>query len=431
MINKPLLLVIDDEITILKTLQQALEDENYRVETLSDGNKALDYIGKLIPDLVLLDIFMPNCNGIKLLQQITKEYPQQKVIMISGFGNIPIAIETTKKGALDFIEKPLNLDEILSKISFLKNDSQKTEDCADNNFKNLEQYGIIGQSSLFLELIHQVNQITKLQFPLLIYGQYGTGKTLLAKYIHLQNHNDIQNFYSINCLTILEEKIVQKINNALLNKQGTLFIKNIDNLSLKNQKNLLLAMEQLNKNNIRLIASSSSSLFKLLKEGKFNDELFHQLNSIPIEIPSLNKRRYDIPLLADYFLKNANKKYNKSIVFNNQSIRVLRNHNWRANVSELKTIIEKIVQTTSIQNNVITAQALTNYINEKNAQIIEEQSFLRFNSLQEAIEEFEKNFLLYHLKKTKYDLNQLSNRLNLTPIQLRDKMLKLNLEIKN
>ena len=118
--NQPLILIIDDEQAILKTLQDALTDEDYKVITLDEGQKALHTIGEIIPDLILLDIFMPNCNGLKLLSQIKKEFPDQKIIIISGFGNIPIAIEAIKNGAIDFIEKPLNLDEILHKISFLK-----------------------------------------------------------------------------------------------------------------------------------------------------------------------------------------------------------------------------------------------------------------------------------------------------------------------
>ena len=157
--KKPLLLIIDDEESILKMLKESLEDENYRVKTLIDGNKALDTIGKILPDLVLLDIFMPNCNGIKLLEKIKKEYPQQKIIMISGFGNISIAIEASKKGALDFIEKPLNLDEILMKISFLK--EEKSEKNSEISVaENLESYGIIGQSYLFQELVQQIKQVS-------------------------------------------------------------------------------------------------------------------------------------------------------------------------------------------------------------------------------------------------------------------------------
>src|SRR5579862_5254167 len=140
MIDNPFILVIDDEPAILETLKDSLEDENFRVETLSDGTKALDVIGKIVPDIVLLDIFMPNCNGIELLTKIKTEYPQQKVIMISGFGSISIALDAVKKGALDFIEKPLNFDDVLAKLLFLKSENLNIqENILEEDY---ERYGI-------------------------------------------------------------------------------------------------------------------------------------------------------------------------------------------------------------------------------------------------------------------------------------------------
>ncbi len=210
--SSPLILVIDDEATILTTLKEVLEDEGYRTETLSDGNKTIQTIGKLIPDLVLLDIFMPNCNGLELLEQIKKEYPHQKTMIISGFGNISIAIKAVKKGALDFIEKPLNLDVILSKIDFLKNkkNKQSKKNTRNNQRKN---NGIIGSSYLFLELIQQINLIKNLNFSLLIYGEHGTGKTLFAKYIHKNSSLKNEEFVTINCSNLQEKEIIKKIEN--------------------------------------------------------------------------------------------------------------------------------------------------------------------------------------------------------------------------
>ncbi len=432
MSNAPLLLVVDDETTILKTLKEALEDENYKVETLSDGSKTLDAIGKLIPDLVLLDIFMPNVNGLKLLKKINKEYPQQKIIIISGFGNIPIAIEAIKKGAIDFIEKPLNLDEILSKISFLKNDKTSPEKKKSKNLQqeNLESYGIIGQSYLFLELMQQITQIANLKLPLLIYGQHGTGKTLITKYIHQKNQLKNEDFFIVNCSSLIEEKISEKIETIFTTQKGTLLVKNIESLNENGQKKLLNILEEDESKKVRIITTSSIPLFNLLSVGKFNSSLFHKLNITPIEVPPLNKRRYDIPLLVDHYLKKANQKYNKSILLNTKSLRILRNHDWTGNITELKAIIEKLVCSTFPNSNIITPQYLFNFLGEKKTQVIEEQSFLRFNSLKEATNEFEKNFLIFLLKKNQYDLKQVSDRLNLTPVQLRDKILKFNIEVK-
>ncbi len=427
--KKPLLLIIDDEESILKMLKESLEDENYRVQTLIDGNKALDTIGKILPDLILLDIFMPNCSGIKLLEKIKKEYPQQKVIMISGFGNISIAIDASKKGAIDFIEKPLNLDEILTKISFLKEESNlKSTKNADS--ENLEEYGIIGQSYLFQELVQQIKQVAFLKFPLIIYGHHGTGKTLFVKFIQKLNNFNDKEFHIINSSNLQESAISQKIDLAFSGKKGILFIKNIENLSLKLQKQILFEIEEESNKDLRIMASSCDSLYTLTSQNRFNKDLFYKLNTTPIEIPALNKRRYDIPLLVDYFLKQSNTKYKKSLILNNQSIRFLRNHNWQGNISELKAIIQKIVCSTTNESEIITPEILAEFLPEKNLQIIEEQSFYRFNSLKEATEEFEKQFLIYQLKKNHHDIAQLSNVLNLTTLQLRDKMLKFNIKYK-
>ena len=449
--SHPLILVIDDEATILTTLKEVLEDENYRVETLSNGNKTIERIGKLIPDLVLLDIFMPNCNGIKLLEQIKKEYPNQKVMMISGFGNISIAIEAVKKGALDFIEKPLNLDEILSKIDFLKNKNIKTK---KNRFINkLEDYGIVGNSYLFLEMIQQVNQIINLNYSLLIYGEHGTGKTLLAKYVHKNGPLRTEEFVTINCSNSQEKEIIEKINNFYTNKKGTIYIKHINNLPLSTQKSLLKILDNKTSKHQRLIASSIKPLFELMKAGQFNSSLYHKLNITPLEIPALNKRKYDIPFLCDYFLKKENRKHKKSMVLNTRSIRLLRNHHWEGNVTQLKNLIGQIVASANSEENtqpspkamagtasvetfnvdgncVIDIQDIINHLGEKQTQLIEEQSFLRFASLKEATNQFEKNFLLHLIKKSKHDIKQISNRLDLTPIQLRDKLLKFNIEVK-
>ena len=217
---------------------------------------------------------------------------------------------------------------------------------------------------------------------------------------------------------------------AFSGKKGILFIKNIENLSLKLQKQILFEIEEESNKDLRIMASSCDSLYTLTSQNRFNKDLFYKLNTTPIEIPALNKRRYDIPLLVDYFLKQSNTKYKKSLILNNQSIRFLRNHNWQGNISELKAIIQKIVCSTTNESEIITPEILAEFLPEKNLQIIEEQSFYRFNSLKEATEEFEKQFLIYQLKKNHHDIAQLSNVLNLTTLQLRDKMLKFNITYK-
>lgn len=425
----PLVLIIDDEVAILQTLKEALVDEGFRVQTLSDGNKALSLIGELIPDVVLLDVFMPNCNGLELLGKIKNEYPAQNVMIISGFGNIPLAIDAIKKGALDFIEKPFNLDDIFAKLSFLKNNSKNSKVIFTDNVKaaDLASFGIIGQSFLFLELMTQIKNVAHLKFPLLIYGEHGTGKTLISKFIHQTGGLKDKSFNVVDC----SAQSFDDINK--LDLFGTILIKNVDKLSLNDQKKFLKLLESAEfkqKNNageLKLIVTSCIPLFGLVRSEKFDGSLFYKLNITPVEVPSINKRRYDIPLILDYYLNQFNQINNKKVTLDSECARYLRNRHWIENITELKNLIEKIVLVSSSASK-ISMQELNKFMSERDVQFIEEQSFLSFNSFDEAIKAFEKKYLLYVLSKSNFDLQQTSEKLNLSISYLSDKISELKIK---
>lgn len=468
--NNPLILIIDDEEAILQTLKDALTDESYRVQTLSQADKALEMVGKLIPDIVLLDIFMPHYNGLKLLAQMKKEFPDQKVIIISGFGTIPIAIEAIEKGALDFIEKPLNLDEILNKIEFLKEKSglnptatarvspgEATPPANPYHVDNdlLRTCNIVGQSHLFLELIEQGERLAPHPFPILIYGEQGTGKTTLALYIHKKgisekapgdqgvNTEDTTDLFEVvNCDALLEKESVERLTACLsTDKPKTLFLKQIETLSPASQKVLLSFLEQseerlsgrlsgkLSRSSIRLIASSDPSLFHIMQRGSFNRSLFCLLNKAPIEVPPLRKRPYDIPLLINYYLSYYNAKHNSRVVLTTQSIRLLRNRKWPGNIRDLRQAIENLIIHADRHHQVITPKDLTTTLGERSVEFIEEQSLSRFDSLDQATTAFKKSFLLYLLRNNHYSVDQVSSRLNLSPLQLKHLLLELNIEV--
>lgn len=424
-INAPLILIIDDEQAILQTLQAALEDEGYRVHTLDDGKKALDVVGTLIPDLILLDICMPNCNGIDVLTNIKKEFPQQSVIIISGYGNIPVAIDAIKKGARDFIEKPLNLDEILSKIEFLKHAPATT---TLSQYKpSLSQYGIMGESSLFFELINQANRLAPHTFPVIIYGEYGTGKTTLARYIHKKSPYAQKDFCVVDCTDT--QNFTEKLVSAFVVTNGTVYLQHVEQLSREHQQILVRTLKT-HTDAHRIIASACKPLFNLLREERFDATLFYELNKAPLEIPPLRKRSYDIPLLLNHYCTQANTLYKKSIVLNAQSIRILRNYTWPGNVTELKNTCAQIVVASDTPNTVVTPEHLVSLMGETKTQLIEEQTFTTFSSLSTATNAFEKNFLLYLLKKSYYNTEHISQRLNMSHTQLKNKLLELNIELK-
>lgn len=421
--NQPLVLIVDDEPAILQTLQDSLEDEGFCVETLQDGTKTLETLGSLVPDVVLLDVFMPNINGLDILERIKQEYPSQQVIIISGFGTVPIAVDAVKRGARDFIEKPLNFEEILRKLSFLKKDSDSVLIPLNNNGYNLREFGIVGTSTLFLELIRQIRNVATLCYPILIYGQHGTGKTLFAHYIHSISKYSNKPMYIIDCTrNNIQDKLQE-------NPDGGVFFKNIHELSLENQKHVLSFISS-RTDNIQIIASTSAQLFSLVQSGFFNKTLFYKLNIVPLEIAPLNKRRYDIPLLIEYFIDSENKKQCRSAVMSSRGLRLLRNYSWIGNVTQLKSIIERLVALTAYEETIITPTMVESTLPESEQSLVDEQLFTKFDSLQEATERFEKEFFLHLLKKHRFDLSQISDQLNIPLPDLKARMFKLNLVAK-
>lgn len=413
--QNPSLLIIDDEPAILKMLKASLCDEGFKVTTLENPTIALSLIGELIPDLILLDIFMPTVNGLSLLEAIKKEYPAQKIIIISGFGTIAMATTAIKKGALDFIEKPLNFDEILQKLQFLK---EPIIDLQDTN--TADKPLLIGESYLFKEMIRSINQLAQTDLPLLIHGQHGTGKATIAHYISSCSNKEYP-FFSIDCALFDEQNLA-----CLSDKtHGTLFLKNINFATMGQQTSILKFIEQ---TPLRIIASSTQQLYLLQKEQLFLSSLFFKLNIAPLEIPPLAKRRYDIPLLINYFLDAQNSLDDKKVTFSTASIRQLRNAALPGNITQLKKIIQNLVQQ-STPHACISPKNLLPYLGEPTNHLIEEQSFSDFTTLEEATNSFEKEFLLYHLRKSKFNLSEVSDTLDLKIHQLHAKMQKLNIEL--
>jgi|GEM_PF-1059625 DNA-binding NtrC family response regulator len=430
-IDKPLILIIDDEQAIVQNLKEILSEENFSVETLTDGANAIKTIGILVPDLVILDIFMPHCNGLEILKNIKREFPEQKVIIISGYGNISIAIEAIKNGACDFIEKPFSLEDILKKLEFLKNKKNfgALEKIQDTSIE--EELGLVGQSYQSLELYRYARHISQFIYPVLIEGPAGVGKSLLAIYIHKYSKLNKSNFIIFNKYS-LPSDFCELYNN----KQATIFLKNIHEftkeqqeiifkflLNKENSRNTdqlagLFYMTYSNINNkeqkIRIIASSKVSLYKCVCENKFSRQLYLKLSVTPIEIISINKRRYDIPLLVNYFLEQENNIYHKNIKFSSCAIRFFRNYNWERNISQIQEIIEKIVTFTQDLHAIIYREDLLQLFLKP---------IVKYNITGKNITEIlEKNYLNYILKKHSYDLNYVSALLDINISQLQDKL---------
>lgn len=413
----PLLLIIDDEQAILKTLKDALHDESFRVETLADGKKAISTIGKLIPDLVVLDIFMPDCNGLELLKQIVQEFPHQKVIMISGFGTIPLAIEAVKEGALDFIEKPFNLDDILAKLEFLKQPLPQQNPTP--HISAHKACGIIGKSHHFTEIMRQVSLVAPLPIPVVLYGAHGVGKSTIAAFMHQASSVNAGPLITIDCSTIELEQF-ESLLNQHQTQPCTLYVKSINRLQPIAQQLLARSLEQ--PITARIIASSTEPLFPLLKEHQFNPTLFARLHTLPLEIPSLKKRPGDIPLLIDHYTQRFNQELGKSVILTTRAVRLLSNRAWNQNIRELQRCVQQIILMAPTADYVVGPNDLLSLFGERDIQIVEEQQFSSFTSLGDAVANFEKNFLLYLLKKNHYNVEQVAFQLNLSAPELRTKI---------
>jgi len=419
-INQPLVLIIDDEVAILRTLKESLEDEGFRVEVLSDEKIILETIGKLVPNVVLLDIFMPNFDGLAMLLKIKREYPNQAVIMMSGFGTIQIAIQALQQGAIDFIEKPFTLDLMLKKLAFTR--PGPAVELHPNT--TLKPAYLIGESTLFNELLSQATILAGTGLPIIIYGPPGCGKQSLAQYMH-----DIGPNPHLPFITTTGQELIS-INPALLSQPATLFVKHID---LADQLNQVYAAKLLTDYpHIRVIASSAPSLFARMQKGLFDSTLFCKLNVVPIEIPALTKRRYDIPLLVSHFLNESNQKFNTNISISTEGVRLLRNYHWQGDVAQLKNFVSILSAQSSSKNTmpiVIDPVALKKILPEDASLFVEPQSYARFSSLDDATATFQREYIQYLLKKYRYDTNQLAEFLSISVDSLHSAMHKLHLTL--
>ena len=367
MIPKPLILVVDDEPAILKMLQGSLEDEGFRVETLSRGNAVLETIGKLV----------------------------------------------------GFIEKPFTLADVLEKLAFTK---QTTSQAIPET--PIERSYLVGESALFHELLSQARILAPLPLPVIIYGPSGCGKAALARYIHdMSQHADAP-------FIIADHTTILALNDQQLANTATLLVKHLDKADEAYQERILDII--CNYPHIRVIASSASSLFSRMQQGLFDSSLFCKLNVTPLEIAAINKRRYDIPLLINNFLHDANNTHGTSIMLSTDAIRLLRNHQWTGDIAQIKQFIERLVaQATHTMGSpvTITALQLKNMLPECPTLFFEEQSYTRFDSLDTATHEFQREYVSHLLKKYRYDINQLAEFLNISVDTLHDTMHKLHITL--
>ena len=366
------ILIIDDQKPIRNALREILEFEKYDVDEASEGRMALKMIKNYPYDLIFCDIKMPQIDGIELLKKVTELKFLNPIIMISGHGDIETAVQTLKLGAYDYIEKPLDLNRVLTSVknAFDKNSLNKENISLKKKIKRTINNEIIGDSKQIKSIKKLIIKVANTNARILITGSNGTGKELVAKQIHEKSNRNNQSFVEVNCAAIPSELIEselfghekgsftsaykQKIGKFEQATNGTLFLDEIGDMSLNAQAKVLRALQENQisrvggnksiKVNPRIIAATNKNLNQEIKNGNFREDLFHRLNVIPIHVPTLKDRIEDIKPLSDYFLKTICNEQGVSLKkITEDALLELKKMNWSGNIRELKNIMERLV----------------------------------------------------------------------------------------
>ena len=364
------ILIIDDERSIRATLKEILEFEKYLVETAQDGIEGYKMAEEKNFDLIFCDIKMPKIDGIETLKKIVENSILSPVVMISGHGDIETAVKTLKIGAFDYIEKPLDLNRVLTCVrNALDNNHLKKENTILKS-KIKSKSEIIGQSPEIKSILELINKVANSNARVLITGSNGTGKELVANQIHEKSSRNKNLFVEINCAAIPSELIEselfghekgsftsahkQKIGKFEQASNGTLFLDEIGDMSLSAQSKVLRALQENKITRVggnksisvkpRIIAATNKNLKKEIENGNFREDLFHRLNVIPIKVPPLKDRIEDIPMLSNYFIEKICKEHGiKQKEISNKAIDEFKKMKWTGNIRELRNVLERLI----------------------------------------------------------------------------------------
>jgi len=369
--RKATLLIVDDEKSLRDSLRMLLQD-TYNLVFAVTGKEAIRGIKKACPDLVLLDIRLPEIDGLEVLSQIKSMEPDLEVIMITAMNTVGSAVEAMKRGAYDYLTKPFDIEAVTAIIA-------KALDARRLKKENIFLKGeierkyqfekIVGRSPAMKEIFNLIGQVARSDSTVLIYGESGTGKELVARAIHNLSERGLKLFVPVNCAAIPEQLLEselfghergaftgafeRKLGKFEIAEGGTLFLDEIASLPLTMQSKLLRVLQEREIErvggvktvpiDVRIISATNTDLKSAVAEDKFRKDLFFRLNIIPIEIPPLRERREDIPLLLEHFLGIYNREFGKKIRgFSREALEVLKNYSWPGNVRELQNLVERL-----------------------------------------------------------------------------------------
>ena len=379
------ILIVDDERAIRNSLKEILGDEGYDVDTAENGATALEMVDKEKYNVIFCDIKMPEMDGTEVLDKLIADGVDSAIVMISGHGDIDTAVECIKKGAFDFIQKPLDLNRILITI---KNATDKVTIIKENKQLKKKIYGqkMIGESEPMEHIRDIVSKVAPTDARVLIIGPNGSGKELVARSLYEQSARSGMPYIEVNCAAIPSELIESELfghekgsfTSAIKQHKGkfeqadggTLFLDEIGDMSLAAQAKVLRVLQEKKLSrvgsdkdivvDVRVIAATNKDLMKEIEKGTFREDLYHRLSVIVINVPSLDERKDDIPLLVDYFMKQVSTESGMSErEFTPEAIKLLQEKSWPGNIRELNNVVERLM---ILGGNPVTGEDVTCYV---------------------------------------------------------------------
>jgi len=452
------ILVIDDEKDIRISLTGILEDEGYHIITAATGAEGIESAQEELPDLILLDIWMPGMDGLETLERLKSLFPQVTVIMISGHGTIETAVRATKLGAFDFIEKPLSLEKVLISVANALQLQELKAENAELKRSAANEYELIGDSPTMVLLREQIMRVAPSSASVLLTGENGTGKELAARSIHYYSPRRDRPFIAINCASIPEELIESElfghekgaVTGAVARKKGkfdladggTLFLKEISDISLKTQARILHIIQEGSFErlggikqvpvDVRIVAATNRMLDQEILEGRFSNDLYYSLNVVPFRLPALRERREDIPILVRYFVALFYRREGREVkVFLPEALDLLTGYDWPGNVLELKNIIERILIMTP--GGLVTPEDIPDLrggpLSGPPPCPTLEDAFSR-SSLRDAREEFERKFIIHKLEDNDWNISRTAELIELERSNLHRKIKSYGIEVR-
>jgi len=432
--------IVDDEEGIRESLSGIFEDEGYTVLTAGTAEEAFDMLKEQTPDLMFLDVWLPGIDGIQALTKIRERNPELPIVMISGHGNIELAVNATRIGAYDFLEKPLSLERVLLVASRAL--ERRTLELENKALKQdlTEKWRLIGNSPKMKQLSEQIDMAAKSNGRVLILGESGAGKELVAHTLHGSSTRASKPFIEMNCAAIPQELIESELfghekgsftgaferkkGKFELADEGTLFLDEVGDMSLSTQAKVLRVIETQEfqrvggskniKVDVRIISATNKDLAEEVKKSTFREDLFYRLNVIPIPLPPLRERKEDIPELVDYFLGYFAAEYGqKPKKITPEGLKMLEVYDWPGNIRELRNVIERLV--IMIPSNTVTPK---NIILGEAAR----SDYFTFNTLKEARESFEKDFIIKKLEENSWNISKTAEILDIERSNLHRKI---------